>query len=182
MERWCQEIQARRGGQTALWELSKGSTSDLCSEIIKLATRQRVRNREDLVDWEHDHEAVTGNLGNVDKPSVFWREWKSREGSSWRDSDWSPFIPTNSLLLPPHPSAFSQVVSLGPWVNSDAVNQDKGQKEAQICGWGKWRVAFEMLKLSCLKCTMMRCTEPTRDMRGACVHLESLKKKKWLES
>lgn len=50
MERWCQEIQARRGGQTALWELSKGSTSDLCSEIIKLATRQRVRNREDLVD------------------------------------------------------------------------------------------------------------------------------------
>lgn len=57
------------------------------------------------------------------------------------DRDWSPLIPTNSLLLPPPLSAnskdFSQVVSLGHWVNSNVIKQDRGQKEVEICGEGK---------------------------------------------
>lgn len=39
-----------RVSQTALWELSRGSASDLCSGIIKLAIVQRLRNREGRVD------------------------------------------------------------------------------------------------------------------------------------
>ena len=168
-----------RVSQTALWELSKGSTSDLCSGIIRLSIVQRVRNREDPVDWEHDQEAVTGNPGKADKTSVFSCVSENPEEKVAVGGTATGLYSSQPILfccLPIHHISLKLSASAIGWIVR-LLTKTRAKKKHR-CGGGKWRVASETLKLSCLQGSLIRGTEPRRDMRSACVNLESLKKKK----